>query len=179
MFQDIPLQDIPLVEEHPSKGEIDQVPHPSHRHAAPSAPWPWIDIEDGLFFWLHVYRPSSLLMKFTEDLGHKQLETIEPPVPKPCDHDPADCHRCWTRYPISLFPNWTERQVRKAKIYDAVHNYPINKPCICYRVDVNDQGFFTDAKEMIAKHGDEDRTWVDMIYEQVGCSPFFDTWSLP
>jgi len=26
----------------------DRVPHlASHRHAAPSAPWPWIDLEDG------------------------------------------------------------------------------------------------------------------------------------
>ena len=40
-------QDIPLDEIHPSKGELDRVPHPSHRHAAPSAPWPWVDLDDG------------------------------------------------------------------------------------------------------------------------------------
>jgi len=27
-----------------------RVPHPSHRHAAPSAPWPWVDLEDRALF---------------------------------------------------------------------------------------------------------------------------------
>lgn len=27
----------------------DRVPIPSHRHAAPSGPWPWIDLEDGTY----------------------------------------------------------------------------------------------------------------------------------
>jgi len=31
----------------PPMDDPDRVPHPSHRHAAPSAPWPWIDLEDG------------------------------------------------------------------------------------------------------------------------------------
>ena len=31
------------------KEELNQVPHPSHRHdAAPFAPWPWVDLDDGL-----------------------------------------------------------------------------------------------------------------------------------
>jgi hypothetical protein len=24
-----------------------RVPVPSHRHASPSAPWPWVDLDDG------------------------------------------------------------------------------------------------------------------------------------
>ena len=32
---------------------------------------------------------------------------------------------------------------------------------------MNDQGLFTHTKEMIAEHGDEDRTWDNMIHEQV------------
>lgn len=76
-------------------------------------------------------------------------------------------------YPQSRFPNWTERQVRKAKIYDAVHNYPKNKPCISYRVDVDDRGFFTNAKELRAEHGDEDQTWDKMINEKASCSYLF------
>jgi hypothetical protein len=24
-----------------------RVPIPSHRHASPSAPWPWVDLDDG------------------------------------------------------------------------------------------------------------------------------------
>ena len=118
-----------------------------------------------------------VLIKFTE-VDPKQLETLSPPVPEPCDHSPEKCHRCWEGYPQSRFPNWTERQVKKAKIYDAVNNYPKNKTCICYRVDVNDEGFFTHTKEISAEHGDEDTTWDDMIHEKVSCSHLFDTWSL-
>ena len=29
------------------KEDKGKIPHPSHRHAAPSAPWPWVDLEDG------------------------------------------------------------------------------------------------------------------------------------
>ena len=119
-----------------------------------------------------------VLIRLTE-VDPKQLETIEPPVPEPCDHSPEKCDRCWTGYPQSLFPNWTQRQVKKAKIYDAVHNYPKIKPCICYRVDVNDQGFFTNPEEIIAEHGDEDTIWHNMIHEEVSCSHRFDAWSLP
>ena len=43
--QDISLDEIVQ----PSKEKLDRVPHPSHRHAAPSAPWPWIDLDDGWF----------------------------------------------------------------------------------------------------------------------------------
>ena len=173
MSQDIPLSDI-----QPSKGELDRVPNPPHRHAAPSAPWPWVDIDDGWCSCPHVLVIIIVLISLTE-VDSKQLETAEPPVPERCGHSPEKCNRCWTGYPQSLFPNWTERQVRKSKIYDAVHNYAITKPCICYRVDVNDQGFFTHPREIIAEHGDEDRTWNDMVHEQVSCGCLFDTCSVP
>ena len=29
------------------KEDKSKIPHPSHRHASPSAPWPWVDLEDG------------------------------------------------------------------------------------------------------------------------------------
>jgi hypothetical protein len=32
------------------KEDKERIPHPSHRHASPSAPWPWVDIEDGEHF---------------------------------------------------------------------------------------------------------------------------------
>ena len=61
---------------------------------------------------------------------------------------------------------------------NVVHNYPINRPYICYRVDVNDQGFFTHPKEIIAEHGDSDedrldRTCDNMVHEQVSCGRLF------
>ena len=103
-------------------------------------------------------------MKFTA-VDSKQLETVAPPIPAPCDHE--KCDRCWTGYPQSRFPNWTERQVKKAKIYDVVHNYSKTKPCIMYRVDVNDNGFFTHPKAVIAKDGDEDVFWDILIHDHV------------
>ena len=160
-----------MIETKSSKEDLNRVPHPSHRHAAPSAPWPWVDLDDGLWFPhafdIHVFRQLSfLLIKFTE-VDRKQLESVEPPIPEHCDHNPGRCNRCWTGYPQSRFPNWTERQVKKAKIYDVVHNYSRSKPCICYLVDVNDCGYFTHPNEIVAVHGEEDAAWEDMIHEQV------------
>ena len=167
-------QNLPLIEKHPSKDDLDRVPHPSHRHAAPSAPWPWVDLEDGVSFFLfffgkHVFQPSY---EFTA-IDSKQLECVASPIPEFCDHSPGRCNSCWRGYPQSRFPNWTERQVIKAKIYDAIHNYAKNRPCTCYRVDVNDSGFFTNVKEMVAEFGDEDTLWDQIIHEQVSCSHFY------
>ena len=156
---------------------LNRVPHPSHRHAAPSAPWPWVDIGDGLFFWLHLYRSSSLLIKFT-DVDRRQLECAEPPIPKQCDHRPETCNRCWKGYPQSLFPNWTQWQVKKAKIYDIIHNYSKIRPCVFYRVDVTDRGLFTRTRGMKAVYGVEDIIWDNMIHEQVSCKSYC-MWSAP
>ncbi|KAF8991947.1 hypothetical protein BDQ17DRAFT_1370148 [Cyathus striatus] len=43
------------------------IPNPSHRHAAPSAPWPWMDIDDAV--------------------DQTQLITELPPIPEDCDHN--------------------------------------------------------------------------------------------
>jgi hypothetical protein len=157
-------QNIPLIEKS-SHEDLDRVPHPSHRHAAPSAPWPWIDMEDGLFSFLIVV---IVLMKLIA-VDPEQLACEAPPIPELCDHSPEKCNRCWTGYPQSRFPNWTERQVKKAKIYDIVHHYSKSIPCICYRVDVNDHGFFTNPKETTAVYGDEDIAWDILVHEQVSC----------
>ena len=159
--------DIPLIETQSSKEDLNRVPHPSHRHAAPSAPWPWIDLEDGVFFKKNkCFRHHDYTYKKFTAVDAKQLECVAPPIPALCDHSPEKCNRCWTGYPQSRFPNWTEGQVKKAKIYDVVHDSRV-KPCTCYRVDVNDRGFFTHPKEMIAVHGDEDEAWDKLVHEQV------------
>lgn len=63
-------QSLPLVEIRSLKEDSSRVPHPSHRHAAPSAPWPWIDLDDGVFLFT---------MKDT-CLGHR-----------PCAYEPYSC----------------------------------------------------------------------------------------
>jgi len=50
------------------KDDRTRVPHPSHRHASPSAPWPWVDLGDGKFLFslsfklitnMHTHRGGS------------------------------------------------------------------------------------------------------------------------
>ncbi|KAF8997736.1 hypothetical protein BDQ17DRAFT_1544284 [Cyathus striatus] len=111
--------------------------NPSHRHGAPSAPWPWVDIDD----------------KIDSD----QLKTGLPPVPEDCDHS-ACGGKCWREYPKSRFPNWTEGQVKKSGIWEAIHQYDKSKPCVIHHVDVNDKGLFADPGFM-TDNNDNDRTW--------------------
>ena len=112
----------------------------------------------------------TVLMWFT-GVDQEQLKCVSPPIPKFCDHHPATCNSCWTGYPQSRFPNWTKKQVEKAKIYNVIHNYSKLKPCICYRVDVNDHGLFTHTKEITTVYGEEDTLWNDLIHEheKVSC----------
>ncbi|KDR77304.1 hypothetical protein GALMADRAFT_246652 [Galerina marginata CBS 339.88] len=126
------------------KADTTRVPHPSHRHASPSAPWPWVDLED--------------------EVDPEQLECPLPPIPPLCDH--KDCGGCWTGYPQSRFPNWTHRQVLKSKIRSAIAEYPKDKPCVCHQVDVDSDGFFTNPGPIVAKHGEEESTWDRLIHEK-------------
>ncbi|PPQ66789.1 hypothetical protein CVT24_008698 [Panaeolus cyanescens] len=114
----------------PKKPASSRVPHPSHRHAAPSAPWPWVDLED--------------------EVDRKQLDKSSPPIPKECLHG-EDCNNCWTGYPQSRFPNWTPRQVKKSKIFDAIHNYNRDDECVLYQVDVDNDGFFSNGDEIVVE----------------------------
>ncbi|GLB39824.1 putative corA-like Mg2+ transporter protein [Lyophyllum shimeji] len=122
----------------------NRLPTPSHRHSAPSAPWPWIDIHD--------------------EIDPVQLESKLDPVPPLCDH--KTCDGCWKGYPQSRFPNWTPRQVERSKIADAISNYDSNTSCKIHHVDVNTQGFFTDAGEIVAPDNDREATWDLIIHEK-------------
>ncbi|KAF8993178.1 hypothetical protein BDQ17DRAFT_1401673 [Cyathus striatus] len=114
------------------------IPNPSHRHAAPSAPWPWMDIDD--------------------TVDDTQLDTKSPPIPKHCDH--SECAgKCWKEYPKSCFPNWTEKQVKRSNIWDAIKNYDTKKVCIIYHVDVNEEGRFANAAALKTINSDPDDTW--------------------
>ncbi|KAG6829590.1 hypothetical protein H0H87_010739 [Tephrocybe sp. NHM501043] len=125
--------------------EKKRLPTPSHRHAAPSAPWPWIDIHD--------------------KIDAQQLESELPPVPELCDHSTCGLTGgCWTGYPQSRFPNWTPSQIERSKIADAISNYNKLAPCKVYHVDVNDSGFFTSAGVAISRENEESETWEAMVH---------------
>lgn len=132
------------LEKRTKQDDPNRVPLPSHRHAAPSAPWPWIDLQD--------------------EVDPVQLDNTAPPIPDLCDHG-TSCDECWKGYPQSRFPNWTERQVKKARIYDAIHNYSRHQDCIIYNVDVDNKGFFTNAGTFTAVNGREDETWDAIVHE--------------
>ncbi|TFK26626.1 hypothetical protein FA15DRAFT_588079 [Coprinopsis marcescibilis] len=122
------------------QSDPSRIAPPSHRHAAPSAPWPWVDIGD--------------------DVDQDQLQNDAPPIPEKCAH--VDCE-CWKGYPQSRFPNWTERQVRKSKIWDAIHDYKADLECIIYRCDVDTKGIFRDPGLLEAPAGQEGHVWNTVI----------------
>ena len=138
---------------------------PRHRHAAPSAPWPWIDIYD------RELRPPisslSLGINFLTAwflclaVDATQLASELPPVPKRCDH--KSCGGCWRGYPQLQFPNWTKDQVSRSKVSDAIKNYRSTDPWITYRADVLSNGTFVNVESVTATDADNDSTWNAVI----------------
>lgn len=108
-------------------GEVEgtaRIPIPSHRHAAPSMPWPWIDVSD--------------------DVDPMQLKSELPLVPPLCDH--VNCGKmCWRNYPQSRFPSWTRSQMKKSKILQEIEDYNRDQACKLLFVDL---GRFTIPEEM-------------------------------
>ena len=150
----------------------DRIPPPSHRHAAPSAPWPWVDIEDGA---CSTERRSTItLIILLTEVDPVQLECPLPPIPPPCDH--KTCGGCWTGYPQSLFPNWTPRQVEKCKMRSAIDDYRRDIPCKIYHVDVGEDGFFKDAGVEVAGESNKSEIWQRIIHSTVRL--FFFRYSL-
>jgi hypothetical protein len=53
----------------------------------------------------------------------------------------------------------------KSRIYAALKEYV--RTCTLYRIDVDKDGFFTDPGPLVAKLGEEGRTWDQFIGEEV------------
>jgi hypothetical protein len=109
----------------------------------------------------HYYLTYSLTHNNTE-VDRTQLASTGPPIPPKCDHNDCDC---WKGYPQSRFPNWTERQVRKSKIWDAIHDYRRDLECKIFRCDVDTNGYFTDAGSLDAEEGKDAETWRTILSE--------------
>ncbi|KAJ3987437.1 hypothetical protein F5890DRAFT_1405153 [Lentinula detonsa] len=118
-------------------------PPPPHRHAGPSAPWPWIDIHD--------------------EVDATQLESPLPPIPPLCDHN--NCGGCWKGYPQSRFPNWAPGQVQRSRIDAAINDYDSSTPCIIHYVNVDTGGFFTNAEKHYVGNGDVEMFWEEIAHE--------------
>ncbi|KAF8653623.1 hypothetical protein AX16_003775 [Volvariella volvacea WC 439] len=124
--------------------QYELIPTPSHRHASPSAPWPWMDIGD--------------------EVDPEQLNTELPPVPSPCDHSSCGDH-CWMGYPQSRFPNWTPQQVKRSGIADIIDAALDEVASKIYHVDIQDDGFFVRGRENLEEAMYSDRELWEKILE--------------
>ncbi|KAI9568117.1 hypothetical protein HD554DRAFT_2022923, partial [Boletus coccyginus] len=79
-----------------------------YRHAAPSAPWPWMDFD-------------------------ADVSEVCPLPPGELGQDPE-----WSRYPQSLFGNWTHDQVERCGILKPAHH----ETCSVHKVDIFTDGSF-------------------------------------
>lgn len=129
---------------HRKSADSWRIDPPSHRHAAPSAPWPWVDISDAV--------------------DADQLDTKEKPIPDKCEHEGSNCS-CWRNYPSSRFPNWTPEQVRKAGITAAIDGDDHTGICTIYRCDVDTDGLFKDPGSRTTEGQTEDDMWKEMLRE--------------
>ncbi|KIL65408.1 hypothetical protein M378DRAFT_10794 [Amanita muscaria Koide BX008] len=114
--------------------ELSRIPPRPYRHAAPSAPWPWIDIND--------------------KADPEQPNTESHLIPKSCDHTRCEGW-CWKGYPQSRFPNWTPSQVEKFKIREAIDRYDRSKKCTIFKLDVDKQAIFNDAGHFVIADADD------------------------
>ncbi|KAJ3573123.1 hypothetical protein NP233_g2634 [Leucocoprinus birnbaumii] len=100
-----------------TKGMPPRIPRASHRHAAPSGPWPWSDLDEET--------------PFDARFSGESLNTRDP--------------NSWTGYPTSLFRNWSpSRLVRSgiARLLSERDGTAFPK-CDIYYVDVNSEGRFS------------------------------------
>ncbi|KZP22947.1 hypothetical protein FIBSPDRAFT_469777 [Athelia psychrophila] len=91
-------------------------PAPHQRHAQPSGPWPWTDVDS------------------PDQEGDENT-----PVPSVNALSP------WRGYPQCHFPNWTPAQVRRSKIMDAVDKKQ-DLPCKIHCSDIMNAGKFEPGK---------------------------------
>jgi hypothetical protein len=125
-----------------------KVPPAAYRHAAPSGPWPWMDLDS--------------------EVDSTQLEKKHAPQ-KECDH--INCNRCWLGYPQSLFGNWTPDQVERSKIKEAIDRDTSKEDgpgCIIYTVDMLKDGSMTNAVARGVKTDEEtDEFWEILTKQEV------------
>jgi hypothetical protein len=117
---------------------------PSHRHAAPSGPWPY------------------------DDEGELESAPASPTAPLgTCGHtdDCADCKQ-WISYPQSLFPNWSLRQVQKSGLESAILDKRPDLTCVIRKIDVLKSGEFEGSNASVVDEYNK-RTFWHTVQKQV------------
>ncbi|KAJ3740140.1 hypothetical protein DFH05DRAFT_1537615 [Lentinula detonsa] len=114
---------------------------PKHRHATPSGPWPFLDLDD--------------------DVDPAQL-TSPPPQPKFYEDEETenghgsvlDSRPYWSHYPQSQFANWTQWQQNKSGIARLVNRrLPMPENCRIFKLDIQSDGIFR-ANNIRSEGGD-------------------------
>ncbi|KAJ3763195.1 hypothetical protein EV360DRAFT_34100 [Lentinula raphanica] len=120
---------------------------PKHRHATPSGPWPFLDIDDEIDPVQFTSPPPQ--PKFEED---EERENGFGPV--------VDSRPYWSHYPQSQFANWTQWQQHKSGIARVVNRrLPLQQNCNIYKLDISSDGIFradnvrSDEGDYVVKSG--------------------------
>ncbi|KAJ7083656.1 hypothetical protein B0H15DRAFT_850296 [Mycena belliarum] len=116
-----------------------RVPQPSHRHGAPSGPWPFLDLDS--------------------EIDSEQL--ANPPQTLVAHLKNPD----WTKYPQALYPNWTPAQQQKSGI-TRVLSHVSREPCIIRRVNVCDSGLFTPDEDLEVTEENKNEFWEKLKNEK-------------
>ncbi|KAF7377803.1 hypothetical protein MSAN_00203700 [Mycena sanguinolenta] len=112
-----------------------RIPQPSHRHGAPFGPWPFLDLDSEI-----------------------DLELLANPG------EPTTEQQHWSKYPQSLYPNWTPAQQRKSGITKIVeHN---RQRCTIHRVYVRETGKFTLERDDVVEPDNPDDYW-EKLHQEV------------
>lgn len=99
-----------------TNGMPPRIPRASHRHAAPSGPWPWADLNED----------TPFNIKFSD-------ESLKAQDPNP-----------WIGYPGSFFRNWSKARLERSGVARLLTGQTGSELpyCITYYVDVTYQGRF-------------------------------------
>ncbi|KAF8218269.1 hypothetical protein K438DRAFT_1556156 [Mycena galopus ATCC 62051] len=116
-----------------------RIPQPSHRHGAPSGPWPFLDLDS--------------------EVKQIDLDLLSDPRRKPTAEQ-----QHWSKYPQSLYPNWTPAQQRKSGITKIVER--VRERCTIHPVHVWDTGIFTREEDQVVKEDNHDEYW-EKLHEKV------------
>ncbi|KAG2140510.1 uncharacterized protein EDB93DRAFT_1330099 [Suillus bovinus] len=95
-----------------------KTPAPIYRHAAPSGPWPWMDLESDAI--------------------------LEPEPVSPAGQSARQLK--WRGYPQNLFGNWIADRVARCKMVENCSKDPREK-CRIYYVDVLETGLFKSVQD--------------------------------
>ncbi|KAJ7025538.1 hypothetical protein C8F04DRAFT_1126223 [Mycena alexandri] len=107
-----------------------RIPQPSHRHGAPSGPWPFLDLDS----------------------------EIDPDLLANPKRKPTTEQEHWSKYPQSLYPNWHALQQQKAGITKVV-NHVSREHCTIHPVDVREDGTFTRQEDEVITADNTTQYW--------------------